>query len=109
MYNIGGYPSSHSVLWCRLSSTYAAKWKFVDLPNYSFTGYHNREALVGENTIVYFGAKNENTTFVLERDEESEQLEVVRKDEGFSLHRGYYNTASCVFKNEIYAFKTDNY
>ena len=80
MYNIGGYPSSHSVLWCRLSSTYAAEWKFVDLPNYTFTGYYDREAFVVESKIVYFGWRNKSATFVLEVEEESEKLQVVRED-----------------------------
>ena len=52
----------------------------MDLPNYSFTGYYDREAFVMENKIVYFGWSNKNATFVLERDEESEQLKVVRED-----------------------------
>ena len=68
---------------CLLSSTYAAEWKFVDLPKYSFKEYYNREALVVENKIVYFGWRNKNATFVLERDEESEQLKVVRKTKCF--------------------------
>ena len=89
---------------CRLSSTYATEWKFVDLPNYSFKRYQEREAVVVENAIVYFGVNNKKSTFVLEQDEESEQLQVVREDEGFNLERGYWNTASCVLKNEIYAF-----
>ena len=46
---------------------------------------------------------------MLEQEEDSEKLKVVREDEGFSLYRGYWNTASCVFKNETYSFKTDNY
>ena len=56
---------------CHLSSTYSAEWKFLDLPNYSFTGYYDREAFVVQNKIVYFGLSNKNATFVLERDEES--------------------------------------
>ena len=46
MYNIGGYHSSHSVMWCQLSSTYPAKWKLLDFPNYSFKEFHDREAFV---------------------------------------------------------------
>ena len=45
----------------------------------------------------------------LERDEESGRLRVLRIDEGFDLTRGNMNTASCVVKEEIYAFKTENY
>ena len=44
---------------------------------------------------------------MLEEEEEG-KLKVVRQDEGFDLNR-YYNTASCVFKKEIYAFETRNY
>ena len=109
MYNIGGYQSSHSVMWCRLSSTYPAKWEFMDLLNYHFYGYFYREAFVVENKIVYFGSWNAKVTFVSEQEGESEQLKVVRTDGGFDLTRGYWNTASCVFKNKIYSFKTSNY
>ena len=94
---------------CRLSPTYRAKWEFMDLPIYNFNGYHCREALAAENKIVYFGANCENATFVLEQEGESEQLKVVREDDGFNLMREFYNTASCVFMNQIYAFKTGNY
>ena len=52
----------------------------MNIQNYSFTRYYNREALVVENKIVYFGWSNKNATFVLERDEESEHLKVVRED-----------------------------
>ena len=79
----------------------------MDLENYSFEGYYHREALVVGNKVVYFGSRNENATFVLEEEEEG-KLRVVRKDEGFDLDR-YYNTASCVFKKEIYAFQKCKY
>ena len=45
---------------------------------------------------------------MLEQEGESEQLRVVREDDGFNLMRGYCNIASCVIKNEIYAFKKGN-
>ena len=45
----------------------------------------------------------------MEKEEDSEKLKVVREDEGFHLFRGYYNTASCVFSGEIYAFQEKNY
>ena len=41
-------------------------------------------------------------------EEEEEKLRVVRQDEGFYLDKRY-NTASCLFKKEIYAFQTDEY
>ena len=53
MYNIGGSGSSHSVMQCRLSSK--SKWEFMSIPKYSFNGYHNREAVLVENKIVFFG------------------------------------------------------
>ena len=65
---------------CRLSSTYAAEWKFMNIQNYSFTGYQEREAYVVENRIVYLGNWIKKATFVLEMDEESQLLKVVRKD-----------------------------
>ena len=77
MYNIGGAKSSHSVAWCRLSSNYPVKWKFIHFSNFNFKRYYDREALVVENKIVYFGVNNKNATFLLEQ-EESEQLKVVR-------------------------------
>ena len=58
---------------------------------------------------MYFGSRKVNPTLVLEQEGQSEQLQVVRVDKGIHLHRGYRNTASCVFKNEIYAFKVGNY
>ena len=50
-----------------------------------------------------------NLTCVLEQEEDSEQLRVTRVDKGFELVKGYRNTASFGFKNEIYAFKNDIY
>ena len=50
-----------------------------------------------------------NATFVLEEEEESAKLKVVRTDGGYDLTIGYWNTASCVFKKQIYAFKTANH
>ena len=41
-------------------------------------------------------------------EEEEEKLRVVRQDEGFDLNR-WFNTASCVFKKEIYAFESRKY
>ena len=79
----------------------------MDLENYSFKGYRNREALVVGNEIVYFGCNDQNATFVLEEEEEG-KLSVVTKDEGIELSR-WCNTASCVFKKEIYAFETKKY
>ena len=49
-----------------------------------------------ENKIVYFGSWNEKPTLVLVKEEDSEQLRVVREDEGFNYERGY-NGAACVF------------
>ena len=107
IYNIGGDGSSHSVLWCSLLSNGPPKWKSMDLENYSFKGYYDREALVVGNKIVYFGSNNQNATFVLEEEEEG-KLRVVRRDEVFKLHR-WCNAASCVFKKEMYAFETRKY
>ena len=58
---------------------------------------------------MYFGWSNKDPTFVLEMEEESEQLKVVREDKGFDLLRGYRNTAPRVIKCESYAFRTQNY
>ena len=52
----------------------------MDLPNLNFTGYSIREALVVGNAIVYFGSEYKNATFVVEKEEESEQLKVARED-----------------------------
>ena len=79
VYNIGGDESSHSAMQCRLSSTYVAEWKFMNIQNNCFKRYYDREALVVENKIVYFGWSNLNATYVLERDKESGQLKVVRE------------------------------
>ena len=40
---------------------------------------------------------------------ESVLFKVARVDPAFYLVRGKSNTASCVRKNEIYAFESDNY
>ena len=58
---------------------------------------------------MYFGSKIENTTFVLGREEESEQLQVVREDEGFNFWREPFNTASRGFTKEIYAFDSGTF
>ena len=81
----------------------------MDLPIYNFKGCYWREALAVENKIVYFGATCKNVTFVLEQEEGCGKLKVVKVDSGFDFLRRYYNTAACVFKNEIYSFKTGNY
>ena len=52
----------------------------MDVTNYNFKRNFWREAFVVENKIVYFGSWNEKATFVLEKEEEAEQLRVVRKD-----------------------------
>ena len=59
-----------------------------------------------ENKIVYFGGKH---TFLLEKEANTEQLERVRKDGGFDFAKDLNNSASCVFKKEIYAFKWYNH
>ena len=76
----------------------------MELQNYSFKQFCQRNALVLEDKIVYFGSCDEKGSFVLEREEDSEQLKVVREEEGFDLRRGEYNTASCVFQKGIYTF-----
>ena len=65
-------------MWYRLAHT--DSWKCMDLPNLNFTGYSIREALVVGNAIVYFGSEYKNATFVVEKEEESEQLKVARED-----------------------------
>ena len=79
----------------------------MDLASYNFSNYCHREAFAVESKIVYFGSEDKNATFVLEEEEECEQLKVVGEDLGFYLTR-FYRTASCVLKNEIYAFRTNN-
>ena len=56
----------------------------MNIQNNSFNGYHNREAVLVENKIVYFGNWHKKATFVLERDEQSEQLKVVKETKYFS-------------------------
>ena len=75
----------------------------MDLENYSFKGYRWREALVVGNKIVYFGSRHQNSTFVLEEEEEG-KLRVVRQDEGFDLERSY-NATSCVLKRRFTLLK----
>ena len=73
IYNIGGYHSSHSAVWCSLSSNYSFKWQDMNLANnYSFKGYWIREAFVVEDRIVYFGSQSREATFVLKKEQDSE-------------------------------------
>ena len=81
----------------------------MDIPNYSVTSSNWREAFEVENKIVCFGLNSAKTTEVIEQGEDSEKLQIIRKDLGFDLLKGDYNTASCVLKNEIYAFKREKY
>ena len=62
-----------------------------------------------EDKIGYFGSSGINATLVLKKEDESEQLRVEREEEGLFLWRGGYNAASCVSRNEIYAFTFKNY
>ena len=80
MYNIGGKGAPHSVLWLRISSYGSSKWRSMDLAEHNFKGYYYREAFAVENEIVYFGSLNVKGTYVLAKEEESEQLRVVRED-----------------------------
>ena len=105
IYNIGGEQSSHSLLWCNLSRS-LCKWKPMDLVYQNVQGFWLREAFTLENKIVYFGSWNKNATFVLEQEQETEQLKVVREDDGLFFLRGYWNGGSCAANKEIYAFKT---
>ena len=45
---------------------------------------------------------------VLEKEQESEKLKLVRKDSGLYAEKGNCNSASCFIKKEIYAFKFRN-
>ena len=92
-------------MWGGLTSNGPPNWKFMDVSNYSFKKYCLREAFVLENKVVYFGSWNVKIAFVLEKEEDSEQLKVVREDEGINFERGNKNTTSRVYKKEIYAFK----
>ena len=60
----------------------------MDVEKYNFREYCYREAVAVENKVVYFGSNNVDSTFVLEKEEESEQLKVVREDEGFYFTKG---------------------
>ena len=74
MYNIGGFQSSHSVVWRILGYNAPFVWKSMNLANYDFTVYWAKEAFVVENKIVYFGRHNKKETLVLDNGGESEQL-----------------------------------
>ena len=65
--------------------------------------------MIVKNKIVYFGTSDVEATFLIGKEDDSEQLKVLGKEKGFYLSRGGWNTASHVFKNEIYAFKNGNY
>ena len=61
----------------------------------SFVGYSCRDATVISNRIMYFGSYNNNATFVLRREEESNKLEVERKFPGIEYRRGGSNSSFC--------------
>ena len=50
-----------------------------------------------EDKIVYFGSSDQKATFVLEKEEEMDQLRGARKDSVIDFERGDQNTASRVF------------
>ena len=63
----------------------------MSVPNSDFREFCYREAFAVENKIVYFGSSSEGVTFVLEKDENSEQLNVIRKEPGFDLSKRFAN------------------
>ena len=75
LYNFGGNPSYHSVLWFDLSQ-YGGDWKTMNIPLDSFLNHYARDATVVKDRIVYFGSHNIDVTFVLGTEAGSEQLRV---------------------------------
>ena len=72
LYNIGGYSSTHSVLWYRLTGNSENVWNIAQIPGFNFKGYPHRMAYVIDNKIIYFGSSSSKSTFVLEKEEVSE-------------------------------------
>ena len=60
--------------------------------------------MVCENKIVYFGSQDIDLTFVLIMGKETEELIVVREDQGASVEYWNASCATYYFKNSIYRF-----
>ena len=74
--------STHSLMRCDLSSPLQPSWSPCEIKGYNFKDYSLRQALVlSKYKIVYFGSMNTQSTFVLEVEKHSLNLEVVREDQ----------------------------
>ena len=80
IYNIGGGGSSHSILYQNLSSIEFRGWRGIDFGDFSFKGQYRWQALVVENRILYFKSNKTKSTFILEQQNGSEKLQLVRRD-----------------------------
>lgn len=70
---------------CDLNSANASQWISIDLPNYSFTKRYYRKVALIDKTIMYFGSVTSKQTFILEKEEESKNLKVVREGEDINF------------------------
>ena len=72
--------------------------------HFSFKGYRLRDATVLRNQIVYFGEYRETDTYVLQKKENQNELEVDNKLAGMGYMRGSSNSSFCIYKDKIYYF-----
>ena len=80
IYNIGGGGSSHSVLCYDMSEVDDPEWRGIKVAGFNFKGSYYHNALAVGDKIVFFGSNYYKKTLVLEKENESEQLIVVRQE-----------------------------
>lgn len=104
LYNIGGRHSNSSVYWFDLLKKDLVWNCMKQVGHFSFKGYRLRDATVLRNQIVYFGEYRETDTYVLQKKENQNELEVDNKLAGMGYMRGSSNSSFCIYKDKIYYF-----
>ena len=66
-------------------------------------------AHVVESKIVYFGYNSCKYTYILEKEEEQQQLKLAKMGWDINFAFFSYTSSSRVHKKEIYSFSHDNY
>ena len=74
-----------------------------------FTGYTFRDVTVVRSDIVYFGSRNQKSTYILSQDEESKELALKSEFAGIEYERGWENSSFCTYRGNIFFFPKNNY
>ena len=109
LYNLGGHPLSYSVTWLDLASQHGSWNSLKTVGEACFLNHSFRGATLISNKIVYFGSRNENATYILEKEERSGILEVMSKFAGIEYRRGEKDASFCTYQEKIYFFPTNSY